>query len=96
MKRWDEENFDFAGNNDDENDFWMDFGDEITEANIIEIDRQEELDVAHKQLNIEILEKSIKLTKGRWFFWIFSSKERRLKEIRATYRSLLKLVDNSL
>lgn len=95
MKRWDDE-FEYSGSNDDEGEFWNNFEDEIVDANIVEIDRQLELDVAHKQLNMELLEKSIKLTKSRRIFWFFSSKERRLKAIKSTYRILLRLIDSSL
>jgi hypothetical protein len=96
-KRWDDnedEDFEFAGGNGGENEFWMEFNQEA--ANMLDMNRQQEFDIAHKQLNIELMEKAIRVVKGRWFWWLFSSHKTRLKEITRTYRRLVRAVENSL
>lgn len=95
-KRWDddEEEFENAGGGGDQNDFWMEFNQDAAE--MIDLNRQQEFDVAHKQLNIEVLEKAIRVTKGHWLWWMFASQKSRFKAVRQTYRFLLKTIENSL
>lgn len=94
-KRWDddEEEFENAGGN-GENEFWMEFNQDA--AGMLDMNREQEFDLAHKQLNIEIMEKAIKITKSRWLWWTFSSAKARLKAIRYNYRILLRTIENSL
>jgi hypothetical protein len=95
MKRWedsDEEDFEGGG----EEEFWMEFNDAADVANMIAINRQQEFDLAHKSINMEILDKAIKINKSRWLWWIFSSQKTRMKAISYTYRILIGAVHKSL
>jgi hypothetical protein len=96
-KRWDDDEEEFenaGGGGNGDNEFWMEFNQDA--ASMIDLNRQQEFDVAHKQLNIEVLEKAIRVAKSRWFWWLFASQKSKLKAIRQTYRSLLTAVENSL
>lgn len=93
-KRWDDDE-DGEAENTGDNDFWMEFNGQDA-ANMLEVNRQQEFDVAHKQLNMEILEKAIKMAKGRWIWWIFASNKSRVKSVRFAYRNMLHMVENSL
>lgn len=96
-KRWDDDEDEFenaGGPPNGDNEFWMEFNQDA--AAMLDINRQQEFDVAHKQLNIEMMEKAIRVTKDRWFWWTFASQKSRLKAIRHAYRSLLTAVENSI
>lgn len=89
--RWTDDEFE---ENDENGEFWMEFVDPNNIGIPIEdiiANREEEFAIAHKQLNVDILEKSIVVAKGHWLWW-FMSTTRRSRLIRRTYRDLLRLI----
>ena len=96
-KRWDDDEFDPSGGGNEENEFWMEFVEfdpasmgGIPIQNIL-VNRETEFALANKQLNIEILEKAIRVARSSWKWWFLTS-ERRAKLIRNAYRTLSRLI----
>jgi hypothetical protein len=93
-KRWEDDEDEFDNSNNGE-EFWMEFTNQDA-ANMIEINQQQNFDLAHKQLNLEVMEKAIKITKSRWIWWQFASHKSRIKAINYAYRRLLNAIHKSL
>jgi hypothetical protein len=90
--RWTDD--DFEDNNEENSEFWMEFVDPNNMGIPIEdiiSNREEEFVIAHKQLNIDILDKSITMAKGCWL-WYFMSTKRKSRLVSKIYRELLQLI----
>lgn len=96
---------DHNGNKDDnQNDpsfFGDDFDDdEIMDAEVVGYINQQgmidvmHMDLAQTELNQELLDKSVDISKGSWF-WMFMTTEDRLDDIERIYRRLLKMTDEN-
>ena len=92
--QWKDEEEDNFDNGDSE--FWNEFGNPNDVNNMIEINRQQEFEIAHKQLNIDILEKAIRVAKDRKIWWLFASGRSRFKAIKTVYRNMLRIVEDNI
>ena len=82
----------FGSNNDDDED-----DDDFSEETITFIDQQGmvdmmHMDLAHTELNQQLIDKAITIAKQNWF-WGFRSAAFKIKEIEEIYGSLLKLTE---
>lgn len=97
MKRFyddepDKEREPFFGSNDDDDD-----DDDYNEETIAFIDQQGmvdmmQMDLAHTELNQQLIDKAINVAKQSWL-WGFRSAAFKVKEIEVIYNSLLKLTE---
>jgi hypothetical protein len=89
--QWEDNEDDF-----DKEEGGSDFWDEFPENADMQIAQQLEFEIAHKELNIAILEKAIHVAKDRRIWWLFASGSARFREIKTIYRNMLRIVEDNI